>query len=71
MLDGFVVENGELLYYELGTYGKVGLNYIDGSYYFVDYGGKVWVSGTYYVWEPNGYTVPMSYTFDANGKIVL
>ena len=71
MLDGFVVENGELRYYELGTYGKVGLNYIDGSYYFVDYGGKVWVSGTYYVWEPNGYTVPMSYTFDANGKIVI
>ena len=71
MLDGFVTKDDGIYYYENGKIGMVGLNYIDGYYYFVDYDGKLTTNGYYYVWAPNGYTIPMSYTFDAIGRIVL
>ena len=71
MIDGFVTEDGVLKYYENGKFGKIGLHYIDGYYYFIDYGAKVIVNQSYYVWETNGYTIPMTYRFDAQGRVVL
>ena len=70
MLDGFVTVDGVLCYYETGKYGEVGLNYIDGDYYFIDYGGKVWTNGTFYVWDTNDLSIGMKYTFDQTGKII-
>ena len=71
MLNGFVTKADGIYYYENGKPGRVGLNLIDGDYYFVDYGGKLFTNGTYFVWETNGYTIGMKYTFDANGKLIL
>jgi glucan-binding YG repeat protein len=72
MLNGFVTRDGEIYYYENGRYGKVGLNYIDGYYYFIDYGGRVIRNrSSYYVWETNGLSVEMNYRFDEYGRIVL
>ena len=71
MLDGFVTRNGKIYYYENGKPGKIGLNYIDGYYYFITDGGLVKTSGTYYVWETNGLSVGMNYTFDEYGRAVI
>ena len=71
MLDGFVTKDDGIYYYEDGKPGRVGLNYIDGYYYFVDYSGKLFTSGTYFVWETNGYTIGMKYTFDDLGRLIL
>ena len=71
MLNGFVTKADGIYYYQNGKPGKVGLNLIDGDYYFVDYSGKLFTNGTYFVWETNGYTIGMKYTFDANGKLIL
>ena len=71
MLDGFITRNGEIYYYENGKPGKVGLNYIDGYYYFITYGGLVKRNGTYYAWETNGLSVGMNYTFDEYGRAVI
>ena len=71
MLDGFVTKDDGIYYYENGQIGTVGLNYIDGHYYFVGYDGKLVTNRTYYVWEPNGLSIRRDYTFDAQGRIVL
>ncbi len=71
MLDGFVEMADGLYYYETGKPGTLGLSYIDGYYYFVNYGGKLVTDETYYVWQTNGLTVPMNYTFDSMGRIVF
>ena len=71
MLDGFVTKTDGIYYYENGKPGRVGLNYIDGYYYFVDYSGKLFTNGTYFVWETNGYSIGMKYKFDALGRVIL
>lgn len=71
MLDGFVTKDDGIYYYEDGKIGTVGLNYIDGYYYFVGVDGKLVTDRTYYVWKTNGLTMAMNYTFDAQGRIVL
>ena len=71
MLDGFVTKADGIYYYQNGQPGRVGLNYIDGDYYFVDYGGKLFTNGTYFVWETNGYSIAMKYKFDELGKLIL
>ena len=71
MLNGFVTKADGIYYYDNGQPGRVGLNLIDGDYYFVDYGGKLFTNGTYFVWETNGYTIGMKYTFDECGKLIL
>ena len=71
MLDGFVNREDGIYYYENGRIGRVGLNYIDGYYYFISPDGKLIVDQTYYVWEPNGYTICRNYTFDSLGRVVL
>ena len=71
MLNGFVTKNDGIYYYVNGKAGKVGLNYIDGYYYFVDYTAKLITGKSYYVWETNGYTIKMTYKFDALGRVIL
>ncbi len=71
MLNGFITKADGLYYYENGKPGRVGLNYIDGYYYFVDYDGKLSVNKTQYVWATNGLTIEMNYTFDELGRAVL
>ena len=71
MLDGFVTKADGLYYYENGKPGRVGLNYIDGYYYFVDYSGKLTVNKTQYIWATNGLTIEMNYRFDELGRAVL
>ena len=71
MLNGFITKEDGIYYYEEGKTGKVGLNYIDGYYYFLNYSGKLYTSGSHYVWETNGLSVGMVYTFDDLGRVVL
>ena len=72
MLNGFITRDGEIYYYENGKPGRVGLNYIDGYYYFIDYYGFVLRNRkAYYVWETNGLSVEMNYNFDEYGRIIL
>ncbi|MDD7614824.1 MAG: hypothetical protein PUJ59_04895, partial [Clostridiaceae bacterium] len=70
MLDGFVTRDDGIYYYDTGKCGQLGLNLIDGDYYFIGYNGKLYTNGTYYVWETNGYSICMNYTFDETGKLV-
>ena len=71
VLNGFVTRDGEIYYYENGKTGRVGLNYIDGYYYFINYDGSLKRNGTYYAWETNGLSVGINYTFDEYGHVVL
>ena len=71
LLNGFITRDDGIYYYVNGRPANVGLNYVDGYYYFNDYSGKLITSQTYYVWAPNGYTMSMNYTFDAYGRIIL
>ncbi len=71
MLDGFVEKADGIYYYENGRVGDMGLDYIDGYYYFISSNGKLIVSQTYYVWAPNGHTIKMNYKFDALGRVIL
>ena len=71
MLNGFVEKEDGLYYYVNGKPGTVGLNCINGDYYFVDYSGKLVTNRTYYVWKTNGLSIKMNYTFDETGKVVL
>ena len=68
---GFVTKEDGLYYYQMGACGKEGLHYIDGYYYCIGSDGKLWTNGSYYVWKTNGYSVPMTYTFDELGRVVL
>ncbi len=70
MLDGFVEKDGVKCYYIKGKPAKAGLHYVDGYYYFVRVEGQLVVNQTYYVWETNGLSVEMNYTFDENGRII-
>ncbi len=69
-LDGFVQKTDGIYYYVNGQPGKVGINYIDGYYYFVDYGGKIFTDGKYYAWEGNEILVEKNYVFNEVGQIV-
>ena len=70
MLNGFVTKADGIYYYENGRLGKVGLNYIDGYYYFVTANGKLVTGCSYYAWETNGLLIEQTYTFDDLGRIV-
>ncbi len=71
MLDGIVEKDGALYYYENGRCPAPGLIELDGYFYFVDWGGKLITNQKFYVWETNGYSLKMTYTFNELGQIVL
>ena len=72
MLNGFVTRDGEIYYFVNGKPGRVGLNYVDGYYYFIDYYGLVLRNRkAYYVWETNGLSVKMNYNFDEYGRVII
>jgi hypothetical protein len=71
MLNGIVEKDGALYYYENGRTAAPGLIELDGYYYFVDWGGKLITNQKFYVWETNGLTLKMNYTFNELGQIVL
>ena len=70
MYNGFVTKDDGIYYYVQGKVGTVGLNYIDGYYYFINYSGKLVTNQQFYVWETNGLLLETTYTFDANGRII-
>ena len=70
MYNGFFERNGTKYYSVNGRPAPVGLNYVDGYYYFVKYDGSLIVNQSYYAWETNGLSVEMTYTFNENGQIV-
>ena len=70
MVDGFFEKDGVKYYYVNGRPAPVGLNYVDGYYYFVKYDGSLICNQTYYAWETNGLSIEMNYVFDENGRIV-
>ncbi len=70
MLNGFFIKDGVRYYYVNGRPAPVGLTYIDGYYYFVNADGSLVVNKSYYVWQTNGLSAEMTYTFNELGQIV-
>ena len=70
MLNGFVTIDGVKYYYKNGSCPAPGVICVDGDYYYVNWNGVVVVNQKFYVSNGNGYTIPMTYTFDADGKII-
>ncbi len=70
MLQGFVDDGDTTYYYVNGNNPAPGVIEVDGDYYFVNWGGVIVKNQTFYVFNGNGYTVEMTYTFDENGKII-
>jgi len=71
MLNGFITQDDGIYYYVNGSTLAPGLIYVDGYYYYVSWGGKIVTNATVFVSETNGYSIPMNYTFDAQGRAVL
>ncbi len=70
MLNGFVTVDGVKYFYKNGSCPAPGVIEVDGDYYFVNWNGVVVTNQKFYVFAGNGYTIKMTYTFDADGKIV-
>ncbi|MBE6679131.1 MAG: hypothetical protein E7598_01265 [Ruminococcaceae bacterium] len=70
MLNGFVTIDGVKYYYVNGNTPSPGIIKVDGDYYFVSWSGVVIVNQRFFAWEGNGYTIPMNYLADENGKII-
>ena len=70
MLNGFVTKENKIYYYKNGVTPAPGLIEVDGDYYFVNWGGEIVTSKTFFVWETNGLSIKMNYTFDETGKII-
>ena len=70
MLNGFVTKTDGIYYYVNGNFGRVGLNYIDGYYYFVGINGRLVTNQSFYVWETNGLLIETTYKFNELGQII-
>jgi len=70
MLNGFVTKGDDIYYYVNGKIGKVGINYIDGYYYFVRTDGKIVRNQSFEVWEGNGLLIEITYKFNELGQII-
>ena len=70
MLDGFVQKADGIYYYNKGQIGKMGVNYIDGHFYFLGATGKLVTNKTFYTWETNGLILESNYVFNELGQIV-
>ena len=72
VLDGIVkVDANTWYYYKNGIKTYAGLIEIDGDYYYVNSSCKVMHGCKYWISKTNGLVDEMSYTFDADGKMVL
>ncbi len=70
MYNGFETIDGVLYYYVNGTAPAPGLIKVDNDYYYVNWNGIVVVNQNFYVSNGNGYTISMTYKFDADGKVI-
>ena len=64
-------DNGTWLYYVDGSKVYAGIIEIDGSYYYVNSSFKVIHGQDYFVSKGNGIVPNGTYTFDADGKLVM
>ena len=72
VLDGIVkVDANTWYYYKNGVKTYAGLIEIDGAYYYVNSSCKVMHGCTYWISKTNGLMDEKSYTFDADGKMVM
>ena len=72
MTTEIVNEDGTLYYYKDGRRaGGAGLISWNGDLYYIDSGAKAAVNTTTWVEKTNGLVAKGSYTFDAEGKMVL
>ena len=69
--NGLVAENGGLYYYVDGKLNYAGLIEIDGAYYYIRSNGQAVTGRSYWVTKTNGLKDAASYTFGADGKLVL
>ena len=70
-LEGIREENGTKYYYKDGVKNYAGLIKISGDYYYVKSDCSVVCDRSYYVTKSNGLMPSATYTFDANGKMVI
>ena len=70
-LDGIREENGTKYYYKDGVKNYAGLIEISGEYYYVKSDCSVVCGRSYYVTKSNGLMPSATYTFDADGKMVI
>ena len=70
-LEGIKEENGTKYYYKDGVKNYAGLIKIDGEYYYVKSDCSVVCGRSYYVTKSNGLVPSATYTFDADGKMVI
>ncbi len=72
MLNGFVTKEDGIYYYENGNTPSPKLIYVDGYYYYVSWGGKLYTNQIGYVPADGVYNdIPMHYTFNELGQIVF
>ena len=70
-LEGIREENGTKYYYKDGVKNYAGLIEISGEYYYVKSDCSVVCSRSYYVTKSNGLMPSATYTFGADGKMVI
>ena len=70
-LEGIREENGTKYYYKDGVKNYAGLIEISGEYYYVKSDCSVVCNRSYYVTKSNGLMPSASYTFGADGKMVI
>ena len=71
MLDGFITKDDGIYYYENGNTPAPKMIFVEGSYYYVSWGGKLLTNGTYYVPADGIYSdISMNLTFNELGQIV-
>ena len=70
-LEGIREENGTKYYYKNGVKNYAGLIEISGGYYYVKSDCSVVCGRSYYVTKSNGLMPSATYTFDADGKMVI
>ena len=70
-LEGIREENGTKYYYKDGMKNYAGLIEISGDYYYVKSDCSVVCDRSYYVTKSNGHMPSATYTFDADGKMVI
>ena len=70
-LEGIREDNGTKYYYKDGVKNYAGLIEISGEYYYVKSDCSVVCDRSYYVTKSNGLMPSATYTFDADGKMVI